>query len=394
MNTKNMDELKQVEPWYEPTDIFRKEENFVCEMSREDHGFLCGIIKMAKPRKILELGVAEGGTTAVIAKSMEMLGLECEMYSVDINERLYCNTDHETGYIFKEQEKSAKVKHEFLFGKTIAGWIENSVGGGIDLAILDTTHVVPGEILDFLSVLPFMSENGMVVLHDINLNYARGTSKERRFITTAHQRIASKVVLTTVVAEKYLNLDVIPNIGAFRINENTYRHSLGLFFALSLTWTHKVREDLLNEYRNLFAIHYPNQCMEIYDLCVKMNNLMIQNLDKYGRDIAWQFPYESIPYGSRIVLYGAGFVGREIYSFLQLINYVQVVCVVDTNYKKYKSIDTRYMKVDNPEIMSEREFDYILITVENEDTYNEIKRYIVNNNLGKGRPIIGPVKKR
>lgn len=35
-------------------------------MSEFDSAFLCGIIKKQKPKKILELGIASGGTTAII----------------------------------------------------------------------------------------------------------------------------------------------------------------------------------------------------------------------------------------------------------------------------------------------------------------------------------------
>lgn len=392
MVMKNMSEFNSVEHWYEPTDYYRGNNSFICEMSRDDHGFLSGIIKMIKPRKILEVGVAEGGTTAVIVKSLEMLGLECEMYSVDINEELYKNNNCDTGYIFKKQEKPSKIKHEFLFGRTIAGQIENFVGGGIDLAILDTTHQIPGEILDFLSVLPFMAENGTVVLHDINLNYFNGMSKEDSRVKVSHKCIATKIVFATVVAEKYCNYDMMSNIGAFKINEDTYKYSLNLFMALSLTWSYKMDENLINEYRNLLAQYYSGQCMEVYDTYVNMNNLLYQKLDKFkfGTASTWQFPYESIPYGSRIVLYGAGSVGRGMYSFLQVSNYARIVCVVDTNYEQ---VDTRYLKAEKPESILEKDFDYVFVTVENEDTFCEIKKYIIQNNLNKGKPIVSPVKR-
>ena len=391
MVMQNLNEFNLVEHWYEPTDYYRKNNSFICEMTRDDHGFLSGIIKMIKPRKILEVGVAEGGTTAVIVKSLEMLGLECEMYSVDLNAKFYRNNNRDTGYFFKEREKPSKIKHKFLFGKTIAGQIKNLGRGGIDLAILDTTHQIPGEILDFLSVLPFMAENGMVVLHDINLNYDSGMSKEERRVKAAHKSIATKIVFATVVADKYYNYSMMPNIGAFKINENTYKYSLNLFMALSLTWSYKMDENLINEYRNLLAKYYSGQCMEVYDTYVNMNNLLSQNLDKFklGNDDTWQFPYECIPYGSRIVLYGAGFLGRRMYSVLKVSNYARIVCVVDTNYEQ---VDKRYMEVEKPESMLEEDFDYIFVTVENENTFCEIKKYIIQNNLNKGKPIIGPVK--
>ena len=350
---------------------------------------------MIKPRKILEIGVAEGGTTAVIVKSLEMLGMECEMYSVDLRYKVD-NKHMDIGYVFKEQETPSKIKHKFLLGKSIAGQIENVVGENIDLVVLDTTHQIPGEILDFLSVLPFMAENGMVVMHDTNLDYFHGMGQEVKRIKEAYKFKATKVLFATVVAEKYCDYDQIPNIGAFKINEDTHKYIMNLFMALSLNWTYKVGTNLLNEYRNVLAQYYSGQCMEVYDMCVNMNNLLSQNFDKFGKDYTciWEFPYESIPYGSRIVLYGAGFVGRRAVSFLQVSNYARIVCVVDSNYEKYKTIDTRYIEVEKPESILEKDFDYIFVTVENENTFCEIEQYIIQNNLNNGKPIIGPVKKR
>ena len=263
-----MNELHRVEHWYEPTDLLRKENGFVCEMTREDHGFLSGIIKAVRPKKVLEVGVAEGGTTAVIVKSLEMLGLSCDMLSVDLNEQLWCDQSLETGYLYKRQEKSDKLRHAFAFGKTVAGQLEE-YGGGIDLAVIDTMHTVPGEILDFLSVLPFLSEHGTVVLHDVNLNYLYACKKGS--VRHAMTSVATKIVYTTAVAEKYYDYDAdhLYNIAALKINEDTRKYAMDLFVALSHTWNYSLDDRLLREFRDLFARHYSPQCLEIFDLCAK-----------------------------------------------------------------------------------------------------------------------------
>ena len=47
------------------------------EMSEFESGFLCGILKDYKPKKIVEVGVAGGATTAIILECMEILDVEC-----------------------------------------------------------------------------------------------------------------------------------------------------------------------------------------------------------------------------------------------------------------------------------------------------------------------------
>ena len=36
-----------------------------------------------------------------------------------------------------------------------------------DFVFLDTAHSAPGEILNFIEILPFLNENAILVLHDI-----------------------------------------------------------------------------------------------------------------------------------------------------------------------------------------------------------------------------------
>lgn len=122
-------------------------------------------------KKIVEIEVAEGGTTSVIMKSLLLLNMESKVYSVDLNECLYCDREKETGYIWKSLSNNilGKSTQEFKLGNTIAGCI-NEIGSGIDSAIIDTTHILPGEILDFLCILPYLKKDATVILHDVALN--------------------------------------------------------------------------------------------------------------------------------------------------------------------------------------------------------------------------------
>ena len=52
--------------WDDPIRQLKAQTKFVCEMDSYDLAFLCGMIKNKEPKKLVEIGVAEGGTTAVI----------------------------------------------------------------------------------------------------------------------------------------------------------------------------------------------------------------------------------------------------------------------------------------------------------------------------------------
>ena len=56
-------------------------------MSDSQSAFLCGLLKTCRPKKILELGIAAGGSTAIILQALEDIGTFYEMHSVDLREK-------------------------------------------------------------------------------------------------------------------------------------------------------------------------------------------------------------------------------------------------------------------------------------------------------------------
>lgn len=96
---------ERIELWSEPAEKLCGKHKFICEMSSHDHSFLCGMIKKVKPQKLVEIGVAEGGTTAVIMEALTMLGLNSEVWSVDLSENFYCDSTKKTGYEYINLEK-------------------------------------------------------------------------------------------------------------------------------------------------------------------------------------------------------------------------------------------------------------------------------------------------
>lgn len=69
------------------------------EMSKFESAFLCGALKQFGPKKILEVGVAGGATTAIILQALEDIGAPYEMHSVDIRTNFYKDQTKMTGFI-------------------------------------------------------------------------------------------------------------------------------------------------------------------------------------------------------------------------------------------------------------------------------------------------------
>lgn len=392
---------RQNELWYEPLEKIYKKQKFISEMNRHDHGFLCGMIKKMRPKKILEIGVAEGGTTAVIMETLAILGLESEVWSVDLVEDLYCDSAKKTGYEYFRLEKELGQewgKHHFLFGRTIAHQI-GSIGDNIDMVILDTTHKMPGEVLDFLCVFPYLAANATIVLHDINLNYSRAVLGDNAQIIGSKDSIATKLLLLTVAAEKYMVLKQgeFPNIAAFCINENTGKYMEDIFYLLTLTWSYIPRNEMLQEYRILFEKYYSKSCLTCFDMAWINNTRILERhalREIFGGDevpkITYMFPYNQISEGSKIVIYGAGRVGKEVYMVQSKRSIYHIAAWVDSNSEEYRK---KGMDVISPEELAEREFDYIVVAVESDSVFTEIHDEILRNKWDNKKIIVGPIKK-
>lgn len=370
-----------------------------CEMDIHDHSFLCGMIKDKKPGKVLEIGVAEGGTTAIIVNSLSILGKRCEVYSVDLSRTLYCDEGKMTGYEYNRvlpYISTTDIDHNFLLGKTVASQIDK-IGGGIDFVIIDTTHKLPGEIMEFLCVLPYLNRDAVVVLHDTNLNYLRAAYGNRSWIISSKESVATKLLFSSVKGNKYLPItqEGLPNITAFTVSDDTYSYIEDVFYSLTFTWTYMPGADMLNEYRNIFKRHYSKECLKLYDIAI-LNNQRILNRMQLAETIMeeniskYRFPYHVVPNGSRIVLYGAGAAGREVYDAQIKRDIYKIVLWVDKNYEDYAD---QGFNVEAPDNMSKSEFDFIIVAVESDTMFQDIKQDIVVNGWDAGRPILGPISK-
>lgn len=89
-----------------------------------------------------------------------------------------------------------------------------------------------------------------------------------------------------------------------------------------------------------------------------------------GPDLQYLFPFHRVPQGSRIVLYGAGTVGKAYYSELNMIPYCQVVLWVDkrANIENVASVNS-IVTVD---------YDYVVIAIHNQYVIKSVKGDLIS----------------
>lgn len=368
----------EVEFYYKPREIILSQLPYIPnepEMSKNDSAFLCGLLKKYDPHKVVEVGVAGGGTTAVIMQCLEELSEDMhEIYSVDINDRFYMDPKLKCGYLGDKALdiiKPKHIKHRFLLGK-IACEYEDVIGDNVDCLILDAAHYLPGEVLDFISLLPQLKEDALVILHDVSLNfYGRSAN------------CATGVLLSSVCADKYMNHDPnvkngqYPNIAAFVINAATRESIENVFLALSISWYYMFPDKIMNAYLKSIKKHYKKELVELFDtICFMNRNSYIEQKLKY------KFPFELICRDENIIIYGAGRVGQDYVKQIVASGYCNIKKWVDRNYKEMS-----VYRIECPEEIFNAEYDKVVISVESKNTSNEIMDWLVERGVEKEKII-------
>lgn len=270
---------QSVDLYYEPRQAMSSKIAFFegePEMSEFESAFLCGMIRRFSPHKLVEIGIAGGGTTAIIMQCMDLLKVPCEIHSVDIVDTF----DHgplrgkKTGFLADEAKQfiGNSVRQKTYRGK-IAPEFMPEIKGDIDFAIIDTVHTMPGEILDFIALMPYLKDEAVVVLHDIANNYGKDSMSTFR----KHANV-TKVLFDSVYADKYFMKDPqrddrkgFPNIAGFQINAETRKHLNNAVSALSSTWYHLPPEDQLAAYSKAIEAAIDDEGKWLYQAAVSMN---------------------------------------------------------------------------------------------------------------------------
>lgn len=262
-----MEYFKIIELVYEPRTVALAtidSKNYQPEMTQFESAFLSGVIKTIRPKKVVEIGVAAGATSAIILESLESFSDEYICYSLDLRAKFNKDSSKSTGFLssqYKEKKPLLKGIHEIITGK-FAVESADLIGNKVDLLIIDTVHTLPGEILDFLAFYPMMSEDGMIILHDISLNHNGNYNNKRSY--------ATKILFDVIEADKYLNFDssehyLIPNIAAFRLNGKTRESIIKVISSLSLTWEYLPNTYELNIYHKFYENHYDEYELDFYN---------------------------------------------------------------------------------------------------------------------------------
>ncbi|SFT57677.1 ADP-heptose:LPS heptosyltransferase [Selenomonas sp. GACV-9] len=89
----------------------------------------------------------------------------------------------------------------------------------------------------------------------------------------------------------------------------------------------------------------------------------------------YRLPYEKIEYGSNIIIYGAGLIGREYVGQIYELNYANIIAVVDKMWTNYKSESIQVVGIEK---IRKLKFDKIIIAIKSKDIRDEVVRQLHN----------------
>lgn len=94
------------------------------------------------------------------------------------------------------------------------------------------------------------------------------------------------------------------------------------------------------------------------------------------------FPYEEVEKGSKIILYGAGNVGRDFYFQIKHSSYCSIQAWVDKNFMQYDS--QVICSLDNGLY---KQYDYIVVAISEEKVFKQIEVDLLKNGVEKNKII-------
>ena len=327
------------------------------DMTKEERLFVSGLIKFYEPENILEVGVAGGGNSANILNTIQKME-NAKLISVDIADVF---GEVKVGeFVYQYFQEIPQGKWELLLGEDPSVRVEK-LNRKFDFLILDTAHAHPIESFNFLSVLPYLNENAIVILHDITL-YMDMLNK-----TGEVACFATGILNSVICAEKLLpeiaGFGGYTNIAAFQISADTKKYIRNVFDSLMLPWEYLPGN--IGDIGSFIHRHYSNELKNLFWKAFELN-LMIQI--RKNKQISKELLSKLRE--NKVIFYGAGKGMEEILSLLRADEYGFDFPIWDVNAKEIKAI--RDYRVIEPDFISRAAGQVVIVSIKDYEIYKNI----------------------
>ncbi|MCL2078883.1 MAG: class I SAM-dependent methyltransferase [Oscillospiraceae bacterium] len=221
-----------------------------------------------------------------------------ELFSIDCVTQVGSNPPLPVGYCAIERYSGLQNdKWHLLTGIDPAVAME-TINRKFDFCVIDTEHRHPIETLNFISILPYLNDGAIVVVHDISI-FMHGSKTNPQYI----EWLAPRLLLSAVCADKYIpKTPGVPNIAAFQVNADTRKYCQNLFDVLYLPWKTDIGAEVYSSTKAIVEKHYGEKMLRYFEEAVRIN-YSIPFDDKYYIRLREAFDRLS----KDTVFYGAGY---------------------------------------------------------------------------------------
>lgn len=327
------------------------------DMTKEERLFVSGLIKFYEPENILEVGVAGGGNSANILNTIQKME-NAKLISVDIADVF---GEVKVGeFVYQYFQEIPEGKWELLVGEDPSVRIEK-LNKKFDFLILDTAHAHPIESLNFLSVLPYLNENAIVILHDITL-YMDMLNKKGEL-----DCFATGILNSVICAEKLLpeitGFGGYTNIAAFQISADTKKYIRNVFDSLMLPW--ECLPGNIGDIGSFIHRHYSNELKDLFHKAFELNFMIqIRKNKQISKELLSKLRE------NKVIFYGAGKGMEEMLSLLRADEYGFDFPVWDMNAKEINRIHG--YQVIKPDFISSAAGQIIIVSIKDYEIYKDI----------------------
>ena len=202
------------------------------------------------------------------------------LVSLDINENCYNNKNEKTGYAVNKYFPELAINKWQLFTGRQPHIFLSKLKMKFDFLFLDTVHYAPGEMINFIEVLPFLEENTIVVLHDIifhlpSLNYYN--QKDTKIHPSQIYLISSLIGEKIILASKNNNIE---NIGAVILYPNQEKYYLNYFLLLLSPWNYIPNDTFIDELIKFVKTYYKKEIyISLFNRSIEENKLYIKKYE-------------------------------------------------------------------------------------------------------------------
>ena len=242
------------------------------ELAPSQANFIVYLLKKYNPKKILELGVSAGGSSLLILDTIKDIE-DAHLYSIDYVDYWYKDKNKSVGFVVEEKAPELLNKWTLNTGNLACKFMEQICPNNIqdiDFCFIDTMHVRPGEILDFLMVLPYLKKNAVVVFHDTCLHYCSNPINPNFDVNC--------ILMSAIKGKKFQpKYNDIPNIGAIVLDDDINDRIFDVFNLLILKWSYMINDEDYKTLLNFYEKHYDEYYINIFKAAYNYNKKLFDN---------------------------------------------------------------------------------------------------------------------